>query len=282
MNESDTRHFSLPDGRILSYSDIGTGENGTWIHCHGIPGSRYELSHLNDDLCATGLRIIVADRPGYGDSTPSPDYDFAQHTSDLCQLADHLGLERFAVSGFSGGGVFALGTANYLATRIERLVIVATPAVPLMENPFEQASELTANSWRAALENPDTLAGDLEALTGSINALSEALLGSVGKSDRRYLTSERVYPVFMASLRTALEQGPTTAAAALARDTALTVNDWGIETLPQGLPVRLLHGTEDQLIHLPHHTALANDLPYPDCRIISDTGHYGLLERIWE
>lgn len=50
MSEPTTCHLTLADGRNLSYSDIGTGENGTWIHCHGIPGSRNELTHFTEAL----------------------------------------------------------------------------------------------------------------------------------------------------------------------------------------------------------------------------------------
>lgn len=148
MNDGVTRHLALPDGRTLSYSDWGTGDRGTWIHCHGIPGSRGELTHLYSDPGLAGLRLIVPDRPGYGDASPHPDYGFAQHTADVSRLADHLGLDRFCLSGFSGGGVFALATALSLDKRVAQLTIAATPAVPLMSNPFQHASDLTANAWR--------------------------------------------------------------------------------------------------------------------------------------
>lgn len=201
MREPATYHLTLADGRKLSYTDTGTGENGTWIHCHGIPGSRYELAHITADLNASGLRVIVPDRPGYGDSTPHPDYGFLQHTNDVRQLADHLGLDRFSVSGFSGGGVFAMATANDLEERIERLTIAATPAVPLMKNPYAYASELTGNAWKAALDNPDKLAMDLQALTESAEILSEALMGNAGPEEYEYMCSEPFCRVFARALR---------------------------------------------------------------------------------
>src|SRR6056297_1195780 len=223
MTDTDRIYCAdLPDGRKLSYSDIGTGENGTWIHCHGIPGSRKEAHHLQDQLLRNGVRLIVPDRPGYGQSTPAADYGFSEHSDDLTRLADHLKLATFRLSGFSGGGVFAMAAAHHLGNRIEQLVIAATPAVPLIDNPYDYASELTANTWRAALEDREALAKELEALTDSVELISNAMLEAVGKHERRYLLSASVQPGFKENLRTALEQGAVTAADALSRDSFLT------------------------------------------------------------
>src|SRR6056297_485550 len=203
-------NLRLPDGRNLSFSDIGTGENGTLIHCHGIPGSRNELFHLQSTLLNAGVRVIVPDRPGYGQSTPFPEYGFSHHSDDLRQLADHLQLEAFGLSGFSGGGVFAMAAAHGLGNRIEQLVIAATPAVPLMENPYEYASELTASTWRAALEDPEALTRELETLTGSVDVLSGALLDAAGEKERKYLSSAPVQSGFIKNLYASLEQPPAT------------------------------------------------------------------------
>lgn len=281
MPESETLHFSLPDGRVLSYSDTGTGENGTWIHCHGIPGSRYELSHLNTQLCTAGLRMIVPDRPGYGESTPCPDYEFAQHASDLCQLADHLGLTHFSISGFSGGGVFALALAHDIGDRVERLAIAATPAVPLLQSPFDYASELTANSWKAALDNVEKLAHDLQELTGPAEVLCEALMSATGPEDEQYLRSEPVRQSFYQSIRTALHQGTTESARALARDTRLLARPWPFNPQSLNLPTRILHGGQDQLVHPPHCRALSDQLMLADTQLIAGEGHYGVLKALF-
>lgn len=281
MNEPATCNLTLADGRNLSYTDIGSGENGTWIHCHGIPGSRYELAHLNDDLVAAGLRVIVPDRPGYGASTPCPEYDFAQHADDLHLLADHLKLTRLALSGFSGGGVFAMAAAHDLGKWVSRLTIAATPAVPLMENPFEYASELTGNAWRAALDNPEKLALELQILTTSSEALCTAMMNAAGEDERRYLSSEPVYQYFHRSIQTALQQGSTSSAKALARDTALTANRMSMQLNDINVPMQVIHGVKDQLVHKEHQAALLHHLPNARPRLIAGAGHFDVLTAVW-
>lgn len=281
MSEPTTCHLTLADGRNLSYSDIGTGENGTWIHCHGIPGSRNELTHFTEALREAGIRVIVPDRPGYGHSAPHPDFCFASHSDDLRQLADHLRLTQFALSGFSGGGAFAMAAAHDLGERVTGLTIAATPAVPLMDNPFAYASELTANAWRAALESTEDLALELEALTGSTDALAGALLDAVGGEERRYLLSEPVYQDFFTSLRTVLEQGAATSAMSLARDTLLASHPLPFQLNELGSPVHVIHGAGDKLVYEEHQTAWLDHLPNARSHLVAGVGHFDLLPSIW-
>ncbi len=273
------RTLTLRDGRQLTFAEIGVGP--TWLHCHGIPGSRHELSHLEYQLTNQGLRIIIPDRPGYGKSTICQDYSFKRHTEDLAELADHLRLRHFSLSGFSGGGVFALTTAAVLGTRVTEIRLAATPAVPLMPSGCMHAAELTTNAWRSAMEDRSRLASELTPLCEDAKGMSAALRQSSGEPDATYLAAPAVRPYFEQSTVTALSQGATTAAAALARDTALMVHDWGNGVADLDQPIQLLHGTQDQLVHLPHQEALANYLPNAKTRIIPETGHYGLLKEIW-
>lgn len=282
MTDTDRTYcVVLPDGRKLSYSDIGTGENGTWIHCHGMPGSRKEAHHLQDQLVRDGVRLIVPDRPGYGQSTPAIEYGFSEHSDDLRRLADYLQLAKFKLSGFSGGGVFAMAAAHDLGSRIELLVIAATPAAPLMENPYEYASELTASTWRAALEDREALATDLEILTESVDVLSGALLEAAGEHERTYLSSPPIHPGFMKNLNTALEQTPATAARALSRDFFMTVASWPFNPEKMSVPTRIIHARGDCLVYKEHQNALRDHLPTAEIEPINSSGHYEALPLIW-
>src|SRR5947209_6974833 len=70
-------------------------------------------------------RVITVDRPGMGLSDFQPGRKVLDWPADVAALADALGLNRFAVLGFSGGCPFALACAFRLPERVTVLGIVS-------------------------------------------------------------------------------------------------------------------------------------------------------------
>src|SRR5690242_16188951 len=75
---------------------------------------------------AHGVRLIAPTRPGYGDSTLSPP-GLARTAPDTVELADQLGLDRFALVGSSGGGPFALAVAAAAPERVSAVAVLGSP-----------------------------------------------------------------------------------------------------------------------------------------------------------
>jgi hypothetical protein len=115
----------LKDGRDLSYTVFGvkSPEPGkTIIYFHGFMSSRLEASVLHDKAIEIGVRIIAADRPGYGESTHDPNRTPDSSVKDIEQLLEALlppdeKVVFYGVSGkernhlfkpTSGGGIFSL------------------------------------------------------------------------------------------------------------------------------------------------------------------------------
>lgn len=116
--EETSATFSLPNARKIGYAQYGDLKGKPVIVLHGILGSRLENWLLDGDAKELGLRIIGIERPGMGLSTPDPrplkDKKVLDHAKDVEALAEHLGLEEYAVLGMSGGGPYALGCAYAL------------------------------------------------------------------------------------------------------------------------------------------------------------------------
>jgi alpha-beta hydrolase superfamily lysophospholipase len=96
--------IQLRDGRKLSYLEVGPADGTPLIHCHGDPSSRLEVLFLAEEAIVQGVRVIGFDRPGLGRSDPKPGFGLLDWPDDVMEAADRLGIGRFAVSGFSGGG----------------------------------------------------------------------------------------------------------------------------------------------------------------------------------
>jgi hypothetical protein len=69
------------------------------MYFHGAPGSRLDLAQFEDALAALELRVISADRPGFGRSTPQSGRRREDWFTDVAALADQIGVQRFALLG---------------------------------------------------------------------------------------------------------------------------------------------------------------------------------------
>ena len=110
----DLRVLRLPDGRDLSYCLYGREDGTPVLFFYGTPGTMFLAPDRLVPVDELGVRLLVVDRPGYGASTRLPGRCVAAAADDLAVLVDHLGWDRFAVWGASGGGPHALACAARL------------------------------------------------------------------------------------------------------------------------------------------------------------------------
>lgn len=118
--------FVRPHG-VLTYTDEGPRGAPVVIAVHGIPGSGRDFRYLAPQI--TGhLRFLRLDLPGFGGSAPEDEgvRTFAGRVQAVLDLADHLGLGRFAMLGHSMGGGTALLTAADAPRRVSAVVLVAS------------------------------------------------------------------------------------------------------------------------------------------------------------
>ncbi|MGA8112432.1 MAG: alpha/beta fold hydrolase [Actinocatenispora sp.] len=99
-----THELSTQDGRVVRYCLYGPADGVPVVSLNATPDTRWERPEGVDGFERAGLRVLVPDRPGYGGSTRQPGRAVADAAADVRALADAQGWERFAVTGFSGGG----------------------------------------------------------------------------------------------------------------------------------------------------------------------------------
>jgi pimeloyl-ACP methyl ester carboxylesterase len=127
--------IQLSDGRTLAYLDIGDPEGRPLFYFHGGPGSRLEgllFYELNQQL---GIRMIAPDRPGFGLSDFQEDRTYLDWPDDVRELADQLGIDRFAVLGWSSGGPHAAAVAHQIPQRLA-VVAIAAGEAPITRDDF--------------------------------------------------------------------------------------------------------------------------------------------------
>jgi pimeloyl-ACP methyl ester carboxylesterase len=117
--------LTLRDGRTLAWHEWGVPDGIPVLRLQGTPCSRFARHPIWERL---GVRVIMADRPGYGASTRMPGRGLASVADDLVELLDHLGLDRVPVTGQSGGGPHVLALGARHPGRISAATVVAGTA----------------------------------------------------------------------------------------------------------------------------------------------------------
>src|SRR5688500_7698780 len=107
------RDIRVSGGRTLHVYDAAP-DDGTRLPVlwhHGTPNLGAPPEPLFAAADRLGMRWVSFDRPGYGGSTVAPGRTVSSVAADATAVVDALGIDAFAVVGYSGGGTYALGTA---------------------------------------------------------------------------------------------------------------------------------------------------------------------------
>jgi pimeloyl-ACP methyl ester carboxylesterase len=124
MNSQQPNMLRLKDGRQLAYAQYGNPNGKPVFFIQGTPSSR--LLHPDDEITRSlGVRLVAFDRPGFGLSDYQPNRTLKDFPNDLAELADALGIERFAIVGISGGGPYTAATAYALPNRVTIAALVS-------------------------------------------------------------------------------------------------------------------------------------------------------------
>jgi pimeloyl-ACP methyl ester carboxylesterase len=272
---------AVPDGRRIAYDQFGAPDGRPVIYAHGFPSSRREALLLHKAAAAAGARIITSDRPGYGDSDDQPGRHITDWPDDVLRLADHLGLERFALLGVSGGGPYALAGAWRLPAqapgRLAGCALVC-PLGPIYRpellgamNPVVQANLAVGKGppWLAGLVfGPPTTA----VLAHWPQMVERVRHVAAPDADRAVLAEGDTAAILNATIADAMRNG----APGARRDLNLYVHDWDLPFADVHQPIDIWHGGADGTVPVAHARWYAAQLPHASLHELAGEGHYSV------
>lgn len=147
---------SGPQGKLwISASGVNEPRSRrTIVLAHADCGTSDQWDELRERL-EPRFATVAFDRRGHGRSDPPRNGDFSVRSSgaDIEAIADHLGIEKFALIGHSGGALTAWSFAVRQSRRVAGLLLVDPPldASVLSQELVEQTLE--------AMRGPDLSAG---------------------------------------------------------------------------------------------------------------------------
>ena len=271
--------LDLPDGRTLCFAEWGDPAGFPIITLHGTPGNRLNRHPDTEQYTRAGARIITYDRPGYGGSTRQPGRLVVDCVPDVAALADHLELDRFSVTGGSGGGPHVLAVAARLADRVvrARCAVGIAPYGADGLDFFAGMADMNVTEFGWALQGEDVLVPNLArehaGFVERIAADPASMLGDyeVNEVDLAVLARDDMATMireFGADLALSGYWG-------WVDDDLAFTRPWGFDLTEISVPVEVRYGAKDTLVPAAHGEWLAAHVPGATSVVERGEGHMG-------
>lgn len=270
----------LRDGRLLGYAEWGDPAGKPVLYFHGLHSSRLALYQTPAFFADHGIRFITVDRPGIGLSSFQRGRTLLDWPADVTQLADALGLARFAILSMTGGGMYALACAAALPDRLTGVACVS-PSAPL-DAPGISVSGMTGKFMWLARYAPWALWTVYALLVPRLRRDPERvyrlLASGASESDLQALARPSIRQMAIASVLEAFRSGYR----GEVQDVAIATLPWGLRLEEIALAVRLWDGDQNRLIPASHAQYLAHALPDAQLRIGSGAAYTVIIDQMEE
>jgi pimeloyl-ACP methyl ester carboxylesterase len=267
----------LPDNRRLSWHEFGDPEGSPVIYTAGTPVSGLGGGSYDETARAVGLRWISPDKPGYGGSDYQRERSLTGWADDLAALACHLGLDRLALAGESGGAPFTLAAAHELADRVSVVALIAAGG------PADRAE-------RAGMKARNRIMGWIARNAPTLNTVPVAAmrreLASPARREHSLQSELAATPqaahaglrIEYEAVADALRQGTR----ATVQELALIKRPWPFPLSEVKTPVHMWHGALDRNAPIAIARRLARELPDATLHVSDSSGHDVGLDRSGE
>ena len=269
--------LTLRDGRTLAWHEWGVPDGIPVLRLQGTPGSRFARYPKPEVWERLGVRVVMADRPGFGASTRLPGRGLVAVADDLVELLDHLGLDRVPVIGISGGGPHVLALGARHPGRISAATVAAGTA-PLLEAEIPLLTGGNAEAERRARD------GGWEALYPLLQEFRDRTLADPlagfraahrdAPPEDQAVMSDPAFPL-------ALERNQTESLRPGAEgwcDECLAMDDWDIAPEDVRVHVVWYHSRHDANVPLQAARRIVDRLPSAELRLW-DGGHLETFHR---
>jgi pimeloyl-ACP methyl ester carboxylesterase len=267
------------DGRALTFESWGAPNGVPVFLMHGTPGSRKGPHPRHSVLYKMGIRLIAYDRPGYGGSDPLADRAVAHAAADVAAIADHLGLDEFAVVGRSGGAPHALACAALLPERVTRSAVLVSLAPRDAEGLDWYAGMTPSNvaEYRSAEAGYQVLADSISTYADRIREDPFSALpfdaDDLPAADRKVVSDAGIRTMLVDNFTEALKESYT----GWIDDALSFTAPWGFRVQEIRPPVLLWHGELDVFSPVAHTRWLAAHIPDASLILDGNSAHFGAV-----
>jgi pimeloyl-ACP methyl ester carboxylesterase len=225
------------------------------------------------------MRMLAVDRPGIGHSTGQPGRRLLDWPQDVRFLVDALGIDRFGIIGWSGGGPYALGVAWAMPSRVAivGLISSAAPLAGVAEVDYLLRTHRVAR--RAADYAPWMIRLAMWRWSRAQRSdperhLDEAIEGMI-EADRLVLEDPALRAMMIGNANELYRQGGR----GLYDEALVMARPWEFPLDQVTVPVRLWHGEDDTAVPVGMGRHLARAIPGTLARFYPGEGHHLVYDR---
>jgi pimeloyl-ACP methyl ester carboxylesterase len=263
---------TLADGRKLGFAEYGPAQ-GLPVILFGGASGRY-LKPCGDELLdRVNVRLILVERPGYGLSDHQPNRTLLDWPDDVAQLADHLGLARFAVIAGSQGGPYGAACGYRLADRLSSLTLVSALAPFDVPGLTEGMAPALAMLPKLARYAPFMLRPMQGATVAFIRRTPEAavkrLFANLPPGDQVVLQQPELIQTFVRDFPEAYRQGGRGAA----HDIYVVCHPWGFQPAEIRAKTFVWQGEADPNVPVVMGRYFAESIPNCTATFVPGAGH---------
>ena len=270
--------IETPDGRTLAVAEWGDPDGIPFIAMHGTPGGRITYWEDPTIYARHGLRRITYDRPGYGESTRHKGRTIADVVDDVAAMTDALGIDRFVVSGGSGGGPHCLATAALMPDRVIRCLAEVSIA-PYPAEGLDWLAGMTqgnVDEFSAAMEGEEQMRAIAERERATTLArLSDGRADFLGDSYELSEADKAQMAKHLTRVADQLNNALAPGVDGWVDDMLAFVNPWGFDVTSIRVPTAIKYGRTDNLVPPAHGDWLAAHVPNAIVAAHDAAGHAG-------
>ena len=244
----------LAAGNLTQYQEAGQGKALFLLHGSG-PGVSGWANWANGvPMFADRWRVVVPDIAGFGFTEFKDDakYDIKLWVNHLLGIMDALDIEKASFVGNSFGGALAIGLAVFAPERVNKLVLLGTPAGEFVQTPGLRG----AWEYEPSLDNMRQLM-------------------ALFPYDKSLITDAMVQARYEASARPGAQQALRKLIPQPAVDGPTLVKGFPAAVLAKLVaPTLVVHGREDRVVPPECGLLIANSIPDADLHLFGHCGHW--------
>jgi pimeloyl-ACP methyl ester carboxylesterase len=271
---------TIADGSCVGYYEYGDPTGAPVMALHGVPACGAGFDWADDAARDRGLRIIAPDRPGVGQSDRRAGHRIADYPDHLASVADALGIDRFVVWGYSGGGPYAAACAALLSERLESTAIAAGMGeigVVAVLDDFESTDrQMLSMARRHPRVARAIMAGTAAVAKRSPGSAVKSFAKQLSATDRVVIAERGDPAATMALFTRAFQHG----AAGVVDDYAALAQPWEFDLSAATGRVSVWHGSDDPMVPIRHSQALVDQLPHATLTTWEGEGHLGAITHV--